>query len=81
MTFTPSLLPFHLPPSPPRLHPAQPPPVLFCGFPFSFFCRLLFDLIGIALFEMERLFTLTAKAFGWRSYPEPLVMLLETMQQ
>lgn len=35
MTFTPSLLPFHLPPSPPPLHPAEPPPVLFCGFPFA----------------------------------------------
>lgn len=46
--------------------------------PFFFF---FFYLIGIALFEMEKLFTLTAKAFGWRSYPEPLVMLLETMQQ
>lgn len=85
MTFTPSLLPFHLPPSPPPLHPAEPPPVLFCGFPFARslapFFFFFFNLIGIALFEMEKLFTLTAKAFGWRSYPEPLVMLLETMQQ
>lgn len=81
MTFTPSLLPFHLPPSAPSLHPAKSPLVLLCGFPLSFFCSLCFSLIEIARFEMEKLFTLTAKALGWWPYPEPLVMLLKTMQQ
>ena len=58
-----------------------PPLLLFCGFALSFSRSFLLSLIGIALFEMEKLFTLTAQAFGWRSYPEPLVMLLETWQQ
>lgn len=60
MTFTPSLVSSICP----RL---QPPPFLFCGFPFFFFSLarpFFFSLIGKALFEIENLFTLTAKAFG-----------------
>lgn len=82
MTFTPSSPP--LPSSSVCTSPSSCPPLrpaLFCGFPCSFFRSVFLALIGIALFEMEKLFTLTAQAFGWRSYPEPLVMLLETWHQ
>lgn len=81
---------FHSP-SPP-LPPPTPPTPSSCrnllqffavAFPLAFIFAHspFFDLIEIAPFEMEKLFTLTAEAFGWRSYPEPLVTLLETKQQ
>ena len=66
MTFTPSLLPFHLPPAwatPPSCPPSSIS-FLWLFFPPSLSSAPSFlPLIGIALFEMEKLFTLTARAF------------------
>ena len=72
-----------LPPEPPR-HPARPPPFLFCGFfpPFSFFRSVLLALNwNSALWNGKVIYIDSSGLFGCQSYPEPLVMLLETWQQ
>lgn len=74
-------------PSSSRLrHPAILPALLhfFSGafFPFSFFCCVLLALNwNSALWNGKVIYIDSSGLFGCRSYPEPLVMLLETWQQ
>lgn len=74
-------------PSSSRLrHPAILPALLHffsvAFFPFSFFCCVLLALNwNSALWNGKVIYIDSSGLFGCRSYPEPLVMLLETWQQ